>query len=125
MTLVYDVTPRGRAIETAARGKELSERQCQVLTLAAQGWLSKEIGRHLGDISDRTIEIHKANCIAKLGARNQVHAVAIAVSQGIINLNAVIPEQERQRKRGGRPAKLRDASAEDAAKWLKNGGRLS
>lgn len=125
MTLFYDITPRGREIDTAETGKQLSERQWQTLLLTAQGYLSKEIGRHLGGISDRTIEIHKADCIAKLGARNTVHAVAIAISRGIINLNAVIPEQERLPKRGGRPAKLRDASAEDAAKWLKNGGRLS
>lgn len=123
--MTLETSVRGRELTTKFTGRDLSRREWQVLTLTAQGLITKEIGTLLGKLSSRTIEIHKEHCMEKLGARNTAHAVAIAIGGGIISLDTEIPEEEYTSKRSGRRPKLRDASAEDAAKWLKNGGRLS
>lgn len=120
-----ETSVRGRNLNTKFTGRDLSRREWQVLTLTAQGLITKEIASILGNISPRTVEIQKESCMEKLGARNTAHAVAIAIRWHIVFLDAEIPEEEYRLKRSGRPKKLRDASPEDAAKWLKNGGRLS
>lgn len=62
----------------------LTERQANILFLLAQGSSSKEVARRFG-ISHRTVE-HQIGAIKKrLGARNVVHAVSIAVAQSIID----------------------------------------
>lgn len=63
------------ASRMAARGRvaALSPRELDVARCVGQGMTSKEIGRTLG-ISHRTVEIHRANALAKLGARNTADA---------------------------------------------------
>lgn len=51
-------------------GKALTRREGVVAEKTAEGLTAKEIGHALG-ISHRTVEIHKANAIAKLGARRE------------------------------------------------------
>lgn len=117
---------RGRPLDTNKVGQPLTVREWQILTLAAQGFSNKEMGQMLGGISSRTCEIHRFRVVEKLRARNTAHAVAIAITQGITSLDAVIPEEEFMPKRGGRPPKARNAlEGEDALTWLKMGGRLS
>jgi FixJ family two-component response regulator len=57
----------------------LTPREYQVLELIARGASNKEAGRHLG-ISPRTIEVHRARVMEKLGARNTVDLVHIVLS---------------------------------------------
>jgi two-component system response regulator FixJ len=57
----------------------LTPREYQVLELIAKGASNKEAGRHLG-ISPRTIEVHRARVMEKLGARNTVDLVHIVLS---------------------------------------------
>jgi FixJ family two-component response regulator len=51
------------------RYAQLSEREREVLGLIASGLTNKEIGRAL-DLSPRTVETHRANLFAKLGAES-------------------------------------------------------
>jgi two-component system, LuxR family, response regulator FixJ len=50
-----------------------------VLELIANGASNKEAGRSLG-ISPRTIEVHRARIMEKLGAKNTVDLVHIVLS---------------------------------------------
>jgi FixJ family two-component response regulator len=55
--------------EARQRYAQLSEREREVLGLIAAGLTNKEIGRAL-DLSPRTVETHRANLFAKLGAES-------------------------------------------------------
>ncbi len=63
----------------------LTEREVQVLQLAAQGFSNKEIGRRLG-ISARTVQGHLANIYGKLGVNNRTAAVIEGQRRGWIIL---------------------------------------
>jgi two-component system response regulator FixJ len=59
---------------------ELTPRELQVAELIAAGASNKEVGRRLG-ISPRTVELHRAHIMAKLGARNAADLVRIVLSR--------------------------------------------
>ena len=61
----------------------LTERQRQVLLLAAEGLSSSVIGRRLG-ISSRTVEAHRASVIHRLGLRTRTDLIRYALQQGIL-----------------------------------------
>jgi FixJ family two-component response regulator len=82
---------RRREIEAAAtpsfqlRGCEpLTRREQEVLAHIAAGSSSKEAARDLG-ISPRTIEVHRAHIMEKLGARNAADLVRIALNERLAN----------------------------------------
>jgi two-component system, LuxR family, response regulator FixJ len=58
---------------------QLTKRERDVLAQIAAGASNKEAGRQLG-ISPRTIEVHRARIMAKLGARNVADLVRIVLS---------------------------------------------
>jgi len=58
----------------------LTRRECEVLGRIAAGASNKEAGRHLG-ISSRTIEVHRARIMEKVGAKNAADLVRILFSQ--------------------------------------------
>ncbi|MGL4636013.1 MAG: response regulator transcription factor [Beijerinckiaceae bacterium] len=60
-------------------GQVLSNREKEVLREIAAGASSKEAGRILG-ISPRTVEVHRANIMDKLGARNAADLMRIIFS---------------------------------------------
>ena len=62
----------------------LSSREREVFQLAAEGHTNKEIGKMLF-ISPRTVEIHRANMMAKLDLRNQTDLIRYALKRGIIS----------------------------------------
>lgn len=71
----------------------LTDRELEVLSLAAKGFTNKAIGVQLG-ISDRTVQGHLAHIFAKLQASSRTEAVMRAVSMGWISQNAgTIPEE--------------------------------
>lgn len=55
----------------------LSERERQVAALAARGNSNREVGEQLG-ISHRTVEVHKARIMSKLGIRSTAELIRIA-----------------------------------------------
>jgi two-component system response regulator FixJ len=68
----------GRAIEV--RGfSQLTPREREVLQLITNGQSNKEAGRELG-ISPRTIEVHRARVMEKLGARNTADLMRIVLT---------------------------------------------
>lgn len=64
----------------------LTEREQDVLKLAAQGLTNKSIGFKLS-ISDRTVQEHLANVYGKLGVANRTEAVTKAVNFGLIKVS--------------------------------------
>jgi len=80
-----------RFVETMAResakaealGKILSRREQEVLTQVVAGKTSREIADFYG-IGLRTVEFHRANVMAKLGATNTAELVAQARASGMI-----------------------------------------
>jgi DNA-binding NarL/FixJ family response regulator len=67
--------------------QDLTERELDVLRLAARGYTNKAIGVQLG-ISNRTVQGHLAHIFAKLQAASRTEAVMRAVSLGWIPQNA-------------------------------------
>lgn len=61
---------------------ELSPREVQVLTLLVNGHQHKVIAHELG-ISHRTVEVHKARIMKRLGVRSFAELVRIAVLSGM------------------------------------------
>ena len=75
---VGTVQPGGRAVEV--RGfSQLTPREREVLQLITNGQSNKEAGRQLG-ISPRTIEVHRARVMEKLGARNTADLMRIVLT---------------------------------------------
>lgn len=64
--------------EDALKLAKLTHREREVLELAGKGLHAKEIARELG-ISPRTVEVHKASVMGKLGARNVAELVRFAL----------------------------------------------
>jgi DNA-binding NarL/FixJ family response regulator len=63
----------------------LSEREFDVLRLAARGLPNKEIARRLG-LSIRTVHSHLANIFMKMQVGSRTEAVLLALRQGMISL---------------------------------------
>lgn len=61
--------------------ERLTPRESEVLDVIATGASNKEVGRRLG-ISPRTVEVHRARIMEKLGARNSADLVRIVLSEG-------------------------------------------
>lgn len=55
------------------------------LTLAANGLAASEIGSRLS-VSEAEIDAALSDAAQKLGARNRVHAVTIAIRKGLIGI---------------------------------------
>jgi DNA-binding NarL/FixJ family response regulator len=64
--------------------EKLTERELEVLALAAKGFTNKAIGVQLG-ISDRTVQGHLAHIFNKLHTSSRTEAVMRAVSMGWIS----------------------------------------
>ncbi len=73
----------GRAAADLPLVEEVTEREREVLALAAKGYTNKAIGVQLG-ISDRTVQGHLAKIYQKLNTGSRTEAVMKAVSLGLI-----------------------------------------
>jgi DNA-binding NarL/FixJ family response regulator len=69
--------------EDEVRGRELSERELQVLEAARRGLTNAEIGRALS-ISEHTVKSHVKNLLKKLDAADRAEAVARGFEQGLL-----------------------------------------
>ena len=72
---LLDGRPHGRRAPAAA----ISDRESEVLRLVAVGHSNKEIADRL---SIKTVEVHKANAMRKLGLRGRVDLMRYGVLQG-------------------------------------------
>jgi DNA-binding NarL/FixJ family response regulator len=72
-----DVPPKG------SRGK-LTRRQREILQLLANGE-SAAVAAYELDLGEETIKTHTKNALARLGAKNRTHAVAIAIRECLID----------------------------------------
>ena len=70
--------------EGAVLAADLTGREIEVATLAAQGHSNAEIGGDLG-ISLKTVESHKAHAMTKLGLRTRAQLVTYALYRGWLN----------------------------------------
>jgi DNA-binding NarL/FixJ family response regulator len=61
----------------------LTEREREVLQLAAQGLTNKEVAQRL-DLSPRTAESHRANLMKKLGLHTQSELIHFALQRGLL-----------------------------------------
>lgn len=74
-----------RATQPAAPAETLTEREIEILRLAARGLTNKQMGAEL-DISDRTVQNHLANIYTKLEVASRTEAVTAALQRGLIRL---------------------------------------
>ncbi|MDP1765756.1 MAG: response regulator [Methylotenera sp.] len=70
--------------EALSRLADLTDRERDVMLLAVQGYLNKQIARELG-ISHRTVEIHKSKIMHKTGAVNLLDLARIVHESDLIN----------------------------------------
>lgn len=77
-----EMARRREAQEAASRLGALSRREAEVLAGLVAGKQNKVIALELG-LSHRTVEIHRANVMARLGARSLSEAVRIALLAGM------------------------------------------
>jgi DNA-binding NarL/FixJ family response regulator len=85
---VWAALDQGRFVDPAvppsgSRGK-LTRRQREILQLLADGGSTVAAARELG-LSEETIKTHTKNALARLGARNRTHAVALALRECLID----------------------------------------
>lgn len=73
---------------SARRDKQLTERQCEVLRLVAEGQPSKIIADTLG-IAQKTVEFHRNSIMKRLGLHSTAELTRYAVRSGILP-----PEEE-------------------------------
>jgi NarL family two-component system response regulator YdfI len=69
--------------QVVVANKDLTDRELEVLQLAADGLRSKEIAVNLA-ISERTVKAHLTSIYNKLGVDSRAAAIASAMKQGIL-----------------------------------------
>lgn len=75
--------------------EQLSQREREVLLLAARGMSSKEVAKDLF-ISERTVQTHLASIYDKLGSKNKTEALLLALKYGVVTLEELL-ENDRPR----------------------------
>ncbi len=95
---------RRRLIDARRRIAVLSRREREVLDWLSEGCSNKAIAREL-DISPRTVEIHRANMMDKLGASHAADAVRMRLEAGL----RVRIEDEGSERRDAAPRRFRGA----------------
>jgi DNA-binding NarL/FixJ family response regulator len=73
-----------REVRTSPEPPDLTDREIEVIRLAARGLANKQIGAELGR-SEATVKEHLRNVYRKLGAADRAQAVAIALRTRLIN----------------------------------------
>jgi len=75
-------------------GVKLTERETEVLRLAVQGMLNKQIGRMLG-IGEKTVKAHLGRVYERLGVTNRADAVAWAIEAELFGPEGISEAVER------------------------------
>lgn len=97
------IDARRRLVEARQRIGSLSKREREVLDWLSEGCSNKAIARTLA-ISPRTVEIHRANMMDKLGASHAAEAVRLRLEAGLrYETTRTDPdEDDREAGQGGR-----------------------
>lgn len=66
----------------------LSARELEILRLVARGLKNREIADRLY-ISENTVRNHVISCLEKLGVRDRTEATAVAIRQGLVQLEEI------------------------------------
>jgi DNA-binding CsgD family transcriptional regulator len=117
-----------RSSEAASPKQALTARECEVLTLIAEGKSTKDVARALG-IKFKTVACHRARILGKLNVHNTADMTRHAISMGLITVRhrengshfSVSPCAQRQQlvetvqHHLGRVAELAHAEAEAIA----------
>jgi DNA-binding NarL/FixJ family response regulator len=90
--LMHRLIGMGQA-KSALATETLSEREIEVLGLAARGYTNKAIAAQL-KISDRTVQGHMANIFAKLHAQSRTDAVMTGLRMGLLNVGATFRDTD-------------------------------
>ncbi len=78
---------------SAVSPEQLTEREGEVLRLAAQGLTNREIARQLA-ISARTVQVHLSNTFGKIGVGSRTEAVLYALRRGWLTLKDTVRSDE-------------------------------
>jgi DNA-binding NarL/FixJ family response regulator len=70
-------------LEADERSNELTQRELEVVKLIAEAHTNKQIAQIL-TLSEKTVESHRGNVLAKLGMRDRVELVRYAIRRGLI-----------------------------------------
>ncbi len=85
-TILRNVDNREPAVEDEPTGKNafsnLTKREMEVLKRLVSGDRNKEIGQDLG-ISPRTVEVHRAKIMLRLGTKSFAELIRVALASGI------------------------------------------
>jgi NarL family two-component system response regulator LiaR len=76
---------------SAVAAEELTERELEVLKLAALGLSNREIANRLV-VSPRTVQSHLANIFSKLNVGSRTEAVMVGLRRGWIDLDEIPPQ---------------------------------
>jgi NarL family two-component system response regulator LiaR len=83
-SVLHAVISRAVSGPATASIEALSQRECEILALLADGATSKEIALALG-LQPKTVENHRSRILDKLGVVNSAAAVRIALARGLIS----------------------------------------
>ena len=72
-------------VTSGLTGLRLSGREAEILQLVWDGLVTKEIADRL-EISCHTVDHHRRSMIRKLGARNSVHLIRLALNHQLLRL---------------------------------------
>jgi len=77
----------GNAHSTEDEGEEpLTDREREVLILIAEGYTNREIARTL-HISPKTVDVHRAHIMQKLGLQNRMALIKYAIRKGFVHVD--------------------------------------
>jgi two-component system response regulator FixJ len=97
LTLTPAPTPNSESMEAAQRIAGLSQRERQVLDALVAGRSTKQMAYDLG-ISARTVEVHRARMLARLGTHSLAEAIRLAVLAKLAPAHPEANAVHRQRK---------------------------
>ena len=81
--VTYPFPERGSVASIESFVEALSERELDVLRLAAEGMSNPEIGKVL-NLTAGTVKTHMHHIIGKLGVRGRVQAITAAKDKGLL-----------------------------------------
>lgn len=84
----WSMSRGGQRPDSSTKPEQFSERELEVLKLAARGMSNKEIAAELA-LSVRTVQSHLGNIFVKLGVSSRTEAVLHALKEGWISLEHV------------------------------------
>ena len=70
-------------LDEGGSGSDLTPRELEVVKLIAEAHTNKQIAQIL-NLSEKTVESHRGNVLAKLGMRDRVELVRYAIRRGLI-----------------------------------------